>query len=53
MDRPLQKSGFQVTVSDVLYTLPAFLTNANSAEKADVEVWKKVGDRQFAWLTAF
>jgi hypothetical protein len=53
MDRPLQKNGWQATVSDVLYALPNFLTNANSAEKADVEVWKKVGDRQFAWLTAF
>ena len=53
MDRPLQKNGWQATVSDVLYALPNFLTNANSAEKAEVEVWKKVGDRQFAWLTAF
>ena len=53
MDRTLQKNGWQATVRDVLYALPNFLTNANSAEKADVEVWKKVGDRQFAWLTAF
>ncbi|UZP73799.1 hypothetical protein E0F26_03150 [Candidatus Paraluminiphilus aquimaris] len=52
MDRPLQKNGLQVTVSDVLYTLPDFLTNANSAGKVEVEVWQKVGDRQFAWLIA-
>ena len=53
MDRRLQKNRWQATVSDVLYTLPNFLTNANSAENAEVEVWNKVGDRQFAWLIAF
>ena len=53
MDRPFQKNGSQASISEVLYTFPNFLTPSSSAKKVDVQDWKKVGDRQFAWLTAF